>query len=98
MADAGAWRPVETAQLHAMFARSEWVMIATDLGRVTEGMPFFSDAGLCFWIAARGGNCSDPRYPHSMLREAVTHWQPRPMHPHIPSGADGRGHNEGEGQ
>lgn len=76
-----SWRSVETANLHAMFGRSEWVLIAISDGRVTEGMPFFMDDGKALWIAARGSNCADPRHPTDMLAATVTHWQPLPQHP-----------------
>lgn len=76
-----AWQAVETTNPHAMFGRSEWVLIATDKGRVTEGMPFYTDTGQLIWIAARGNNCADPRQPTDMLHETVTHVLPIPAHP-----------------
>lgn len=78
------WRDIATADPSALFSRSEWVLIATDKGRVTEGLPYYFDSGKLIWVCARGMNCNHPGANMTFpLPETVTHWQPLPDPPVI---------------
>lgn len=87
MADSmNGWLDIATltsSDTSAMFARTEWVLVATSDGRVTEATPFYGDNALFIWICARGSNCSHPgREPEpNYLRSHVTHYQPLPAPP-----------------
>lgn len=76
----GGWQPIESADLGRMFGHSEWVLIATNDGRVTEALPTHTGAGWV-WACARGENVADPRHPSPYLRLHATHWMRLPPLP-----------------
>ena len=77
------WQPIEAfseREFNDAFANSQWFLVATSDGRVTEGQPFFTSSAR-LWICSRGSNCSDPRWPAEFLPLTVTHWMPLPEAP-----------------
>lgn len=79
------WQSVETFDFVDGFANSQWVLVHTSDGRVTEGLPMVIDGGKRLWLCACGNNAFDPRFKPSpcLLRDSVTHWMPKPEPPRI---------------
>ena len=87
---AQSWRPIETANASELFAKSMWVLIHTSDGRVTEGLPHFTDDNGYFWVASRGNNCAGTGGTRKYLRDTVTHWMPLPDGPSPDSASESR--------
>lgn len=76
------WQPIDTANVSQLFASSQWVLVATDRGRVELAIPFYFDAGGYFWLTLRGSNLRGNDNERSQyLRESPTHWMSIPSHP-----------------